>query len=198
LSSTSSYSGKILVSFADPNPPIIASNLNLSYAMMVTGLGNLPTSVTFSSISSSGIQIAFSPSNLSLSSQGTLMAMLSVGHNVTAGTYNLETTAVGGGGVFNSSFSIQVVQYVVAIEPAFEPANLTVTQGSTVTWVRLNGLVGEHGDNGSQNIVFNNGMAQSPQLAQYASYNYMFAQTGNFPYHSTYRTSGGEITVVAG
>src|SRR5579872_3833077 len=78
LTSSSSYSGRILVSFADPNPPIIASNLNLTYTMSVTGLGNLPTSVVFSPISSNGILITFNPTNLTLSSQGTLMAMFSV------------------------------------------------------------------------------------------------------------------------
>jgi plastocyanin len=123
------------------------------------------------------------------------MATMSVGHNVTPGSYNLQATAVGGGGSFNLAFTIQVVQYVVAIEPAFTPANLTVTQGSTVTWVRLNGVLGEHSDNGSQNVVFNSGVAQSPQLAQYDSYSYTFTQTGNFPYHSTYRANSGEITV---
>ena len=126
------------------------------------------------------------------------MAMMSVGHNVTPGTYDLQAVATGGGGIFNASLSIQVVAYVVAIEPSFTPANLTVTQGSAVTWIRLNGVLGEHADNGSQNVVFNDGMAQSPQLAQWDSYTYTFSQTGNFPYHSTYRNDNGEITVVAG
>ncbi|MFI5420543.1 MAG: hypothetical protein ACHQ1H_06210 [Nitrososphaerales archaeon] len=198
LSASTTYSGRILVSFADPNSPIIGPNLNLSYPLMVTSLGNVPSSVAFSPVFSKGIYIHFSPNNITLGSQVSLTAMLSVGHNVTPGTYDVQALAVGGGGSFNASLSIQVVQYVVAIEPSFTPANLTVTPGSAVTWVRLNGVLGEHADNGSQNVVFNNGMAQSPQLAQYDSYSYTFTQAGNFPYHSTYRDNNGEITVVTG
>jgi plastocyanin len=199
IASTSSslFTGRLLLSFADPNAPLVASNINLTYPIKVTSLGNLPPVVVIQPISSNGISITFSPNNVSLGSQASVVAVLSVGHNVTPGTYNFQAEATGGGSTFNSSLSIQVVQYLVAIEPAFTPANITVTQGSTVTWVRLNGVLGEHGDNGSQNVVFNNGMAQSPQLAQYASWSYVFTQTGNFPYHSTYRTDDGEVTVVS-
>lgn len=201
-SSTSSthYSGELIASFADPNTPLGAPNINMTYPLAVNGLGNLPSSVDFQQTRSQGITLSFSPSNITLgTSASTVQVQLSVAQNVSAGNYNVQTVATGGGGSFNISLSVQVVKYLVGIEPAFTPGNLTVPQGSIVTWIRTNGELGEHGSNGSQDIVFNNGMVKSPQLLQWQSWSYTFNQTGSYPYICTYQVGeSGEVTVVAG
>jgi len=164
--------------------------------MTITGLGNLPSSVDLQPAMSSGVAVIFSPSNISLLSQASVQALISVKNGTKPGNYNLQAVADGGGGSFNLSLSIQVVQYLVAIEPIFAPGNLTVTVGSTVTWIRLNAGLGEHENNGSQNIVFNNHMASSPQLLQWQSWSYAFTQAGSFPYTSTYQNESAVVTVI--
>ncbi len=134
-------------------------------------------------INSQGISLTFSTTNVSLVSQTPVEVVLSVAQTVTPGNYNLQTVATGGGGDFNISLTVQIVKYLIAIEPAFTPGNLTVPQGSTVTWLRTNGLLGEHGSNGSQNIVFNNGMASSPQLLSMAELELHFQRDRQLSLH---------------
>jgi plastocyanin len=195
---SSSYSGRLIASFGTSNTPLAASDVNVTYPVSVTGLGNLPSSVSLPAGTSNGVTITFTPSNVSLTSQTPVQAQISVANSTAPGAYTIQTVAIGGGGSFNVSLSVQVVNYLVATVPQFTPGNLTVPAGSTVTWIRLNGEIGEHGANGSQNIVFNNNMATSPQLLQWQSWSFTFNQTGSFPYESTYTSQTGEITVVSG
>jgi plastocyanin len=195
MSSTSHYSGQLLVTFADPNTLLGSSNVNVSYMTSVNALGNVPSSVSLTPITSNGISVSFSPDNVSTSSQTSIQTLVSVANGTKLGIYSLQTNATGGGGSFNVPVTINVVQYLVLFAPAVTPTNLTVPMGSTVTWLRTNGLIGEHGANGSQNVVFNNNMASSPQLLQWSSWAYTFNQTGTFPYTSTYEGETGEIVV---
>lgn len=195
MSSSSHYTGQLIVAFADPNALLGASNVNVSYTTNVNALGNVPTSVSLQPINSNGISITFSPDTVSTSAQTTIQTLVTITNGTKLGTYSLQTNATGGGGSFIVPIGIQVVQYMVLFAPAVTPANLTVPVGSTVTWLRINGLVGEHGANGSQNVVFNNNMASSPQLLQWSSWAYTFNQTGSFPYTSTYEGETGEISV---
>jgi plastocyanin len=197
-SSTVSYSGRLLVSFVGSGNLIGGPDVSISYPLSVNGLGNLPASVSFQPVTSQGVSLSFTPGTISLSQQATVMALVSVKNGTKSGNYNVQTVATGGGGSFNVTVTIQVVQYLVAFEPQITPGNLTVPVGSTVTWVRTNGLLGEHGANGSQNIVFNNHMTSSPQLLQWQSYSYTFSQVGSFPYQSTYQGENGEVVVTSG
>jgi len=194
-SSTTQYSGRLIVSFATPSTPVAASNINVTYPVTVTGLGNVPGSVALQPATTDGVSVNFSPQNISLTTQIPVTATVSVSSSVKPGSYTVQTVATGGGGSLNVSLTVQVVQFLVATEPQFTPGNLTIPLGSTVTWVRLNGVLGEHGSNGSQNIVFTNNMTSSPQLLQYQSWSYTFNQAGIFPYTSTYTAETGEITV---
>jgi plastocyanin len=197
--SSASYAGRLIFELADPNTPLASPDANVSYGITLTGLGTLPTSVLFPSVSSNGIVLSFSPDNVSITTQTSVQVAISVGENVTAGNYNLQIQATANGASFNDTFPVTVVKYLVVADPSFNPGNLTVTQGSSVTWLRLNGPVGEHGDNGSQNVIFSNGMATSPQLALYSSWTYTFPQTGNYAYDTSYRVGeNGEISVIAG
>ena len=108
--------------------------------------------------------------------------------------------ATGGGATYSQNESIQVLKYlVVTIGATFVPKNLTVTQGGTVTWLRLNGVISQY-DNGDHNVVFSSSglSAVSPTLDQYATWSYQFGAVGNYSYYCKYHPQmTGEISVVA-
>jgi plastocyanin len=196
ISSSSHYSGRVIVSFNLPYTPFVASDVNVTYPVLVTGLGKLPDSIILQSNDTDGITMTFSPSNISLPTSTPVTATVSVGSSVNPGSYVFDTAATGGGASLEVTLQVEVVRFLVEAAPAFVPGNLTVPVGSTVTWVILNGNAGEH-YNGSQNIVFSNNMASSPLLLKDQTWSFTFNQTGSFPYESTYTRGTGKITVVA-
>ena len=94
---------------------------------------------------------------------------------------------------------MEVIKYlVVTIGTSFVPANLTVSAGANVTWVRLNGPLSQY-DDGSHDIDFLSGSSVvSPTLAQYQSWSYTFPQAGEYNYFCKFHPfMKGEIVVVS-
>jgi len=73
---------------------------------------------------------------------------------------------------------------------AFDPTNLTVTTGTTVTWT--------NNDSVAHNILSDDGSWGSNSLATGDTFSFTFNQVGTFPYHcGVHPSMKATITVVA-
>lgn len=73
---------------------------------------------------------------------------------------------------------------------AFNPASLTVSTGTTVTWT--------NNDSVTHNITSDTGAFSSSDLGPGQTYSYTFNQAGTFAYHCSIHTSmHGTVTVKA-
>ncbi len=200
-SSSSVLSGELLMEFTFPGNLVTSPDLSsMNYTVNLHALGKVPDNLSLMVEAPPGISASLSPVNISLSSGTTTNLRLSASSSTSAGTYPFTLIATGGGATFTRNESVQVVKYlVVTIGATFVPKNLTVTQGATVTWLRLNGVLSQY-DNGAHNVVFSSGIsAVSPTLDQYATWAYQFGQPGNYSYYCKYHPlMTGEISVVAG
>ena len=100
---------------------------------------------------------------------------------------------------YSVDVTVQVLKYlVVTIGTAFIPRNLTVVQGGSVTWLRLNGNLSQF-DDGSHDVDFSSGVATvSPTLAQFQSWSYQFNETGNYSDYCRYHPfMTGKIDVIS-
>ena len=73
---------------------------------------------------------------------------------------------------------------------AFDPALITITTGSTITWT--------NNDSVSHNVLADDGSWGSDSLAKGDSFSYTFTQAGTFSYHCGFHSSmKATITVIA-
>lgn len=74
---------------------------------------------------------------------------------------------------------------------AFDPGQLRVATGTTVTWTNL--------DEAAHTVTFRNGMAASGLLQQGQTYQCSFRSPGSFEYYCTvHRRMVGTVLVIAG
>lgn len=98
---------------------------------------------------------------------------------VGAECYGAKTTTTNTSGTGNS---------VSISGMAFSPTNLTVAQGTTVTWT--------NNDNTAHTVTGDNGGPASGQLNNGQTYSFTFTTVGSFPYHcSNHPTMTGSVTV---
>ena len=72
----------------------------------------------------------------------------------------------------------------------FDPASLTITTGTTVTWT--------NNDTASHNIAGNDGASGSNSLAEGEAFSFAFTKPGTFSYHcGVHQSMKASITVVA-
>ena len=183
VNSSSKPSGQPLIGiYVSRDASHIAGFSSINYSVNLDALGNVPNNLTLSVSRTHGLTTQFSPDNVIMSEtqpQSTLS--ISSSSNVAPGNYQLSLEATGGGSAFTQNETIQVVRYlVVTIAATFVPDNLTVIQGATVTWLRLNGAISQY-DNGEHDVDFSSGVSiVSPTLDQYQSWAYTFTQPGNY------------------
>jgi plastocyanin len=199
-SSNSKPAGQLLMEFTFPATLVVSPDLSsMNYTVKFDPLGSVPTSLVLSVISPPGVSASFAPENLTLSgTQNVATLHMSARQTTAPGNYQFTMVASGNGSTYSQNETIEVVKYlVVTIGSTFVPRNLTVTQGGTVTWLRLNGVISQY-DNGAHNVVFSSGIsAVSPTLDQYSTWTYTFSQTGNFSYYCKYHPfMTGGIAVV--
>ena len=103
------------------------------------------------------------------------------------GSYSITVEASDGQSNYMQNVSIRVVKYlIVTVGTSFIPQNLNVSEGSTVTWLRLNGILSQS-DDGSHDVDFSSGISLvSPTLNQYEAWNLSFTQTGEYNYYCKY------------
>jgi plastocyanin len=197
VSTSAGPSGELLMEFASPSLLASPDLSSLNYSVSFHSLGNVPASVLLNVVTPIGLTASLSPANLTFASTTSATLQISASQSIAPGNYQIALTAFGQGETFTQNESIQVVKYlVVTIAATYVPQNLTVTQGSTVSWFRLNGVLSQY-DNGDHNVAFSSGTsAVSPDLAQYATWTYTFAQVGTYSYYCKYHPfMTGEITV---
>jgi plastocyanin len=198
--SSSIPSGQLLMEFTFPGTLVASSDLSsMNYTVNFHALGNVPANVSLKVEAPPGIVASLSPANLSLASVTSTNLEISSPASTPPGNYQFTLVASGGGATYAQNETVQVLKYlVVTLGSNFVPKNLTVSQGSTVTWLRLNGVISQY-DNGDHNVVFSSGISTvSPTLDQYATWTYNFGQTGNYSYYCKYHPfMTGEVSVVA-
>ena len=94
------------------------------------------------------------------------------------------------------TFSFTVVQHLVFIDgDAYLPETLTVTSGSTVTWVNVKGA--EDFDSFLHDVTFTGGSkVSSPPLPLYSYWSFTFTTQGSYDYtDSIYSFMHGSVTV---
>jgi plastocyanin len=200
-SSSAKASGELLPSFAFPGTLVVSPDLSsMNYSITFNSMGQVPNSLSLTVLAPNSLAASISPTNITFgSSAPTATLKLSSASNVTSGNYQIEIMASGSGQSYSENETVQVLKYlVVTIGTSFVPQNLTVTQGSAVTWIRLNGILSQY-DNGAHDVDFSSGISVvSPTLNQYASWSYIFSQAGNYSYYCKYHPfMTGEIIVTS-
>jgi len=194
-------SGHLRITLDFPKELVVSPDLIwMNYSVTIQAIGNLPESFSLSVNAPSGLTGLFSQSTLTVGSglsNDTLE--LAAAQSIPPGNYQFAIIASSDGSNFSAPLMVQAVKYlVVTIGTSFIPQNLTVFQGNSVTWLRLNGALSPS-DDGSHDVDFSSGIATvSPTLAQFESWNYNFNETGNYSYYCKYHPfMTGEITVVS-
>lgn len=81
-------------------------------------------------------------------------------------------------------------QQIAIRDFAFQPADLTVAAGTTLTWTNHDGA--------PHTVTFRNGMADSGTLSSGQSFSYTFATPGSFAYYCRIHTNMvAEVKVTA-
>jgi len=171
----------------------VTANYTLSFSLL-SGPGG---PMDFNASGASDVTIRFDPSVIpDGTASGKVTVSLLASASAPPGVESFNITADQGGARHVQTFQFQVVKYlVVTVGDTFVPSNMTVSQGSTVYWMRTNGAISQY-DNGQHNVDIRVPGAVSPTLAQYESWSYVFAQPGGFSYYCTYHPSmTGEIVV---
>ena len=92
------------------------------------------------------------------------------------------------GAVAVSGCTSQSTNTITIQNSSFNPSMLTITVGTTVTWINK--------ANGTMDVTSDSGLFSSGNLTNGQSFNYTFNNTGTFPYHSSINPSmTGQIIV---
>jgi plastocyanin len=92
------------------------------------------------------------------------------------------------GAVAVSGCTSQSSNTITIQNSSFNPSMLTITAGTTVTWVNK--------ANGTMDVTSDSGLFSSGNITNGQSFNYTFNDTGTFPYHSSINPSmTGQILV---
>jgi plastocyanin len=177
--------------------PLVSSNVVANYTLNLTVLAGTGSPLAIIATASGGVTVQASPAQIQAGSESNQVTIsFKVPGSVAAGTYQFNITVSSSGQTTTQKFNFEVVKYlVVTVGTSYLPAKMTVSVGSTVYWVRLNGGIDQY-DNGDHNVVFNSIGASSPTLAQYQSWSYVFSQAGTFSYYCTFHPAmTGEIIV---
>lgn len=146
---------------------------------------------------SPGVNASLSPSSVSLTQGAQSVTLtITVASSIKPGTYDFTIDAVAGATNATSMFAFTVVPHIVFIyDQAYWPANDTVSTGSSILWMNLEGPL--QMDPGIHNVVFQGNLnAASPNLMRYNVWTYTFTQAGVFNYICTIHPfMHGQVTV---
>lgn len=183
-----------------PGALIVSQDISqLNYSVSINPLNNKSADFSLSVRAQQGISATFSPSILSVSGSGVNVTLqISVANSTALGSYQITLIASNDNSTYTKVEEISVIKdLVVTVGTRFVPQNLTVLQGSRVTWLRLNGALGPE-DDGSHDVDFSSGTSYvSPTLAQYATWSFIFNATGSYNYYCKFHPfMTGDIIVV--
>jgi plastocyanin len=193
-------------------PNVVVTPLPSAYLGQAAGLnyGAGDELVVLNTVEASGLSIQFFGSTLmntiyeevSAGLPNQLELQVIAAPSIAPGNYPVTVEASSGTLSVNYTFSIQVVQYLVAVNRGlFDPGNLNVTAGSTVYWINVS-----TDPNGYSNVVFANGVT-SPGLfpcvintygpTACTAWSYTFTTAGTFSYvcNAVPACGGGTVNV---
>jgi len=157
--------------------------------------------VKLNSIAPTGLTVTLSASSVALTTDTKAYAGITVtsSQSVTPGDYTITVSATYGTTSKTSSITVKVVKYLVQMQTnLFNPANLTLKQGTTVYWINMDAPGGQ--DPEIHNVVFSSGSSDhSASMAQYDEYSYTFTTAGTYTYFCAFHAGmKGTITVTSG
>ena len=196
----SSAPGTILISPGTTiiYPNVVVTPLPSAYLGQAAGLnyGAGDELVVLNTVEASGLSIQFFGSTLTntiyeevgAGLPNDLELQVVAAPSIAPGNYPVTVEASSGTLSVNYTFTIQVVQYLVAVNRGlFDPGNLNVTAGSTVYWINVS-----TDPNGYSNVAFSTIHVTSPGLfpcvintygpTACTTWSYTFTTPGTFPY----------------
>ena len=196
-SNSVSSAGTLLMTLS-PETRLVAPGMNNNFTLNLFKRGNLSGPLTFSTKSPSGLSVNFSPSSIAvIADAGAVDVNVRAASTMLPATYQVVIQARSPVGVFNTTFQVQVLRYLVLIgTTGFIPGNLTVKVGSTVTWMNINPGTDDNGY--VYSFTFTSVSVKSPELHLYDAWTYTFNEPGSYEYRDSLDPQlRGEILVIA-
>ena len=197
----SSSRGSIVVTVI-PSVPLIAPGETQNYTLIevssVAG-ATLNGTLAVRAFAPTGISIVLNESSVSLANNPqTIPFRLKADPGTPPGEYKVIVEASSPRlHALNQSFAVDVVPALVIIQGlAFRPQNITVPEGTSVSWINLDSTVGCC-DPGNHNVVFMSGSnASSPTLKRLDTWSHTFDAPATLGYECTIHPfMKGQITV---
>jgi len=188
-----------------PANPLIPVGGSANFTVILYNSANLTGSYSLSATAPSGLSFKFGAVPVNVTGSGPHNGILRVSSSsgMLPGKYQVTIQATGSRGVANQTFDFRVMRNLVqlnAISSAPTFLNITVKAGEPVTWVSLDGAVGDddpYVDN--HNIIFSTINLTSGPLDQYQTWSHTFTQPGVYRYHDNINSPlpiTGEVIVV--
>jgi len=210
VSSTAAASGNTSSSFfmnmnLIPTTRLVPLGGSANFTVILYNGGDLTSGYSLSAAAPSGLSFNFGavPVNITGAGPHEGLARVSSSSGMSPGTYQVTIRATGSKGVANQTFDFRVLRNLVqlnAISSTKVFLNITVKAGDPVTWVSLDGPVGDDDPNvDNHNIIFSTINLTSGPLDQFQSWSHAFTQPGVYRYHDNINSPlpiTGEVIVV--
>ncbi len=185
-----------------PGTPLIAPGQTQNYsAVEVTSGGGaaLTGTLAVTAFAPDGLSFVLNKTSVGLASlPQTIPVTVKADPGLAPGKYEVTVeTSSQGAAARNQTFTVQVVQALVVMQDlAFHPQNLTVSAGTSVTWIDLDTTIGCC-DPGNHDVSFLSGAnATSPIMTRFDSWTYAFGAPGVVEYYCTIHAfMKGQVTV---
>jgi len=174
-----------------PGVPLIAPGQTQNYTSIEVSsmTGNRPNgTLVVRAFPPRGISIILNETSVSLlDDRRSIPLRLKADPSVLPGKYQVAfETSSAQIPALNQTFTIEVVPALVIIQGlAFHPQNITISRGTSVSWINLDSNIGCC-DPGSHNVVFLSGVnASSPIMKRLDSWSYTFDVAAAMEYECT-------------
>jgi hypothetical protein len=210
VSSTGITSGSTSNSFymdmnVIPTIRLVPLGGSANFTVILYNGGILTSGYSLSATAPSGLSFKFGAVPVDISGAGPHFGKLVVSSSkeTSPGTYQVTVVATGSKGVANQTFDFHVQRNLVLLSafsttPFF--SNLTVKAGDTVTWVSLDGEVGDDNpDVDYHHVIFLADNLTSGPLGQFESWKHTFTQPGIYRYYDSINSPfsiTGEVIVL--
>jgi hypothetical protein len=171
-----------------PGTLLVSSDLqSVNYSIIFNPPANVSGNFSLSGLTPQGISAEFLPTVVSGETPMAVILEIKSLNTTLPGSYSITLSASDGEYHYTENVLIIVIRYlIVNVGTSFLPQNLTVVKGSTVTWLRLNGILSPSDDE-SHDVDFSSSPSLiSPTLNQYESWNFIFTESGDYSYYCKY------------
>ncbi len=177
------------VTIVPPSPLISPGQIqNYSLVELQPGVSSPNATLSLKVVAPAGLSLTLNQTSVSLYANSvSIPAVIKAGPSIAPGNY--QVTVEVSSAAFpteNKTFTVGVVQMLVVMQDvAFHSQNITVSKGTTVTWINLDSTIGCC-DPGNHDVSFlSGGNATSPILKKYDSWSHTFGVEGIVEYYCT-------------